>query len=277
MGRGLAFGRTAWPGVGEVLLGSTHLESFVGEEQRQQVLSSRQAQLREAASLLEREARRHGCVAAVLIGDMNWNDEDGDPLRATPPSRPPQACVPFAPLLLSARPLSFAGELGAGWADAWEAVGRPKAASTTMWKFRLDRCFVLSLGSHGGGRTLGDGGGGGSGGGGAGAVRAASVTLVGKDKIPGEWYEHHNKYTGQTQCAASLSIITCPCRAPSTCHPPSPRLHFLVAGEGSCPSPTTAACSCSSRQERAVRVPAPPPARPGRLRLRGLWSSTNPE
>ena len=46
MGRGLAFGRTAWPGVGEVLLGSTHLESFVGEEQRQQVLSSRQAQLR---------------------------------------------------------------------------------------------------------------------------------------------------------------------------------------------------------------------------------------
>jgi hypothetical protein len=88
MGRGLAFGRTAWPGVGEVLLGSTHLESFVGEEQRQQVLSSRQAQLREAASLLEREARRHGCVAAVLIGDMNWNDEDGDPLRAPPPLSP---------------------------------------------------------------------------------------------------------------------------------------------------------------------------------------------
>ena len=79
-----------------------------------------------------------------------------------------------------------------------------------MWKFRLDRCFVLSLGSHGGGRTLGDGGGGGSGGGGAGAVRAASVTLVGKDKIPGEWYEHYNKYNGQMQCAASLSIITCP-------------------------------------------------------------------
>ena len=43
--------------------------------------STPRAQLREAAALLEREARQHGCVAALLIGDTNWGERDGDPLQ----------------------------------------------------------------------------------------------------------------------------------------------------------------------------------------------------
>jgi len=139
-------------------------------------------QLREAAALLEREARQHGCVGALLMGDTNWGDKDGDPLHT----------------------------LGAGWVDAWEAVGRPKAAKATCgWSWRLDRCFVLSLGRDAGGRALGASGGGppGDGGGGGGgdglAVRVAGVTLVGGEPIAGEFYEHLNKRSGQTKCASN--------------------------------------------------------------------------
>ena len=83
--------------------------------------------------MLEREARQHGCVGALLMGDTNWADKDGDPLQV----------------------------LGGGWVDAWEAVGRPQAAKATCgWSWRLDRCFVLSLRPDAGGRALGASGGG---------------------------------------------------------------------------------------------------------------------
>ena len=132
--------------------------------------------------MLEREARQHGCVGALLMGDMNWGDQDGDPLHT----------------------------LGGGWVDAWQAAGSPKAAKATCgWSFRLDRCFVLSLGHDAGGRALGasgggppDDGGGGSGGDGL-AVRVAGVTLVGGEPIAGEFYEHLNKRSGQSKCASN--------------------------------------------------------------------------
>jgi hypothetical protein len=251
MSRGLLFGRAEWPGVGSLLLSSTHLESFVGPEKNQEVVANRRSQargaaaasrkrlqpiapeaatlrargcnlrarglqpcapetatlgisappplcfqLRDAAALLEREARQHGCVGALLMGDTNWGDQDGDPLH----------------------------ELGGGWVDAWEAVGRPKAAKATCgWSWRLDRCFVLSLRPDAGGRALGAAGGGPSAGGGGGggdglAVRVAGVTLVGGKPIAGQTYEHENKRSGQIKCASnakraqamiSLSLSVC--------------------------------------------------------------------
>ena len=41
MGRGLLLGRASWPGVGEVVLSSTHLESFIGKEAATQVRAPR--------------------------------------------------------------------------------------------------------------------------------------------------------------------------------------------------------------------------------------------
>jgi hypothetical protein len=209
-------------------------------------------QLREAAALIEREARQHGCVGALLMGDMNWGDkpEDGDPLHT----------------------------LGAGWVDAWEAVGRPKAAKVTCgWSFRLDRCFVLSLGRDAGGRALGTSGGGppADGGGGSGgdglAVRVAGVTLVGGESIAGEFYEHVNQ-NGQSKCASSSqcapAIVIAPSlsiergwtggreRARVAAHIPPRPTHYARAftGGSRCLPQTTRACSCSSRRAAPAEV-----------------------
>ena len=209
-------------------------------------------QLREAAALIEREARQHGCVGALLMGDMNWGDkpEDGDPLHT----------------------------LGAGWVDAWEAVGRPKAAKVTCgWSFRLDRCFVLSLGRDAGGRALGTSGGGppADGGGGSGgdglAVRVAGVTLVGGESIAGEFYEHVNQ-SGQSKCASSSqcapAIVIAPSlsiergwtggreRARVAAHNPPRPTHYARAftGGSRCLPQTTRACSCSSRRAAPAEV-----------------------
>ena len=50
MSRGLLFGRAEWPGVGSLLLSSTHLESFVGPEKNQEVVANRRSQARGAAA-----------------------------------------------------------------------------------------------------------------------------------------------------------------------------------------------------------------------------------
>ena len=92
MGRGLVLGVATWASVGDLALGCTHLESFIGHEQDAVVRQARAAQLGEAAKELEREARTRGCVGAVLMGDMNWSSSADDPTRL----------------------------LGPGWADAWQ-------------------------------------------------------------------------------------------------------------------------------------------------------------
>ena len=50
MSRGLIFGRAEWPGVGSLVLSSTHLESYVGEEHQAVVLANRRSQARGAAA-----------------------------------------------------------------------------------------------------------------------------------------------------------------------------------------------------------------------------------
>ena len=209
------------------------------------------SQLREAAALLEREARQHGCVGALLMGDMNMNDQDGDPLHT----------------------------LGGGWVDAWQAVGSPKAAKATMgWSFRLDRCFVLSLGHDAGGRALGASGGGppGDGGGGSGgdglAVRVAGVTLVGGEPIAGEFYEHLDKKSGQSKCASNSQCAPATRislslsiergwkggreRARVAAHNSPRPTHCARActGGSRCLPQTTRACSCSSRRAAPAEV-----------------------
>lgn len=63
-----------------------------------------------------------GCVAAVLVGDMNWVDKDtGDPVAL----------------------------LGGGWVDAWQQAGSPRAAAVTAgFSWRLDRCFICAASSQ---------------------------------------------------------------------------------------------------------------------------------
>ena len=155
MGRGLLFGIAAWPGVGDVALGSTHLESFVGPENDAIVCASRRAQLTQAGGWLAAAARAHGCAAAILMGDMNWDDPKMPGGRASP---------------------------GDGWRDAWEEAGSPKSEKVTCGRsWRFDRCFVLATSGGGGsgGRALG---------GGASAaappsLRVARVGLVGRDQV----------------------------------------------------------------------------------------------
>lgn len=127
MGRGLLVARATWPGVGDVLFGVAHLESFVGREVDAAVRAERRAQVARAAATLEAKAAAHGCAAAVLLGDFNWEDsKDGDALAAA----------------------------GAAWRDAWRDRGSPKASEFTYdgrangmlkhgFKHRFDRVFVL--------------------------------------------------------------------------------------------------------------------------------------
>ena len=122
MGRALVFGRATWPGVGELVLGTTHLESFVGPDQQAVVKPNRRAQLQQAATALEAAARRHGCVGAVLVGDFNWKEtpsEDGGPAVAV---------------------VNAAG--CGGWVDAWNAAGAPQNAKKTCYWNRFDHCLV---------------------------------------------------------------------------------------------------------------------------------------
>ncbi|KAG8470487.1 hypothetical protein KFE25_008908 [Diacronema lutheri] len=131
MSRGLVLGSAhfAAPDDGRgglIVLASTHLESFVGEDMRATVCKMRKAQLAEAGRVLEAEVARLGACAGVLLGDMNWDDTtDGDATKL----------------------------LGDRWLDGWEAAGRPAGAQYTYdgrvngmlthsFRSRLDRCFV---------------------------------------------------------------------------------------------------------------------------------------
>ena len=132
MGRGLVIGTAEWlldaaasasatpvaaqqGSPPQIVLGSTHLESFVGVEHP--VHAERRAQLVEAGRILADELKRtpRG-VCAMLMGDMNWkDDEDGDALQA----------------------------LGPGWRDALLDAGSPKGHVATCYSWRFDRCFYL--------------------------------------------------------------------------------------------------------------------------------------
>ena len=127
MGRGLVLGVTHWPGVGRLVLGSTHLESFVGEHADGVVVPERRRQLAEAGRRLSEEARRQHCVGAVLLGDLNWDDpKDGDAVAT----------------------------IGEGWSDAFEALGRPHGKMATCYKWRFDRGLYWSNRAVPRGRTL---------------------------------------------------------------------------------------------------------------------------
>eukprot|EP00854_Cymbomonas_tetramitiformis_P006096 gene6096-7316_t len=151
MGRALLLGRTVWPGVGVVVVGTSHLESFVGAEADVQVRRLRAAQLAEAGAVLCKEVRAHRCQLALLLGDMNWEDKkDGDALAV----------------------------LGATWADAWQMCGRPPQSEHTYdgkqnamlahrFKNRFDRCFVWRPHAEVSGRDAG----------GAAKAAAADVTI----------------------------------------------------------------------------------------------------
>ncbi|KAH8047657.1 5'-tyrosyl-DNA phosphodiesterase [Aureococcus anophagefferens] len=101
--------------------------SFVGREVDAAVRAERRAQVARAAATLEAKAAAHGCAAAVLLGDFNWDDsKDGDAVAAA----------------------------GAAWRDAWRDRGSPKASEFTYdgrangmlkhgFKHRFDRVFVL--------------------------------------------------------------------------------------------------------------------------------------
>ena len=127
MNRGLVLGRATWPGVGWLVFGSTHLESWVGDDNQHWVIPNRQSQLQEACRLLIDEARAHGCVGACLLGDFNWSDgSDGEALAGLPE-----------------------------WADAYEACGRPAKTYATNYGKRLDRCLYWNHPNPSAGRILG--------------------------------------------------------------------------------------------------------------------------
>ena len=124
MGRGLMLGVATW-GPHAIVLGSTHLESFAGEQNDGVVKATRRAQLHEAGRVLADEARRRGAIGAILLGDCNWTDsKDGDAL----------------------------GVIGSGWSDAWVEAGKPKGTAATCYSWRFDRCFVHARDGDGGAR-----------------------------------------------------------------------------------------------------------------------------
>ena len=154
MHRGVALGRAHWPGVGRIVLGSTHLESWIGDDGNGPIVSNRRRQLVEATAILEREARRHHCAGAALLGDLNWQERDNG---------------------------EVAQVLGLGWTDAFEALGRPKGQLATCYAWRFDRAlFWTNPDLRGGG---GPGGGGRAGRTDAPALRATAFALHGKKKL----------------------------------------------------------------------------------------------
>ena len=173
MGRGLLVARAAWPGVGDVLFGVAHLESFVGREVDAAVRAERRAQVARAAATLEAKAAAHGCAAAVLLGDFNWDDsKDGDAVAAA----------------------------GAAWRDAWRDRGSPKASEFTYdgrangmlkhgFKHRFDRVFVLDRAKEVKEQTLNNA---------ADASRAIATTgfrLVGTAQVGTRTIQHEKKGT----------------------------------------------------------------------------------
>lgn len=122
MGRGLLLAHLEWPGKGDVVVGVSHLESFIGHEHDVRPVRERQAI--SAQAILTKEKEASGAVCAIFIGDMNWDDES-------------QATMP----------------LRSDWLDAWVVAGRDRATKFTYdgranpmlrnsIRKRLDRCLT---------------------------------------------------------------------------------------------------------------------------------------
>jgi len=128
MGRALLMGRCAWAAGAELVVGTVHLESWVGRDHETRVIQLREGQLVEAARAIEAEVHSHGCCAGVLMGDLNWDDnKQDDPLRL----------------------------VGSGWVDAWQSAGarevdkysydgRRNKMLSNSFRTRLDRCLVYT-------------------------------------------------------------------------------------------------------------------------------------
>eukprot|EP01043_Picozoa_sp_COSAG02_P018826 COSAG02_NODE_890_length_16155_cov_63.407885_8_plen_1156_part_00 len=79
MGRGLLWGLITGPtGTSPILAGSVHLESWAGPNNPG--IRQRQHQLQQCLTSMSRAAMRQRVIgAALVLGDMNWNDKtDGD-------------------------------------------------------------------------------------------------------------------------------------------------------------------------------------------------------
>ena len=69
--------------------------------------------------MLIETAQAHGCDACLLMGDLNWNDDNnGDAMACLPPT----------------------------WRDAFIEAGRPKGeAATCGWSWRFDRVLYHAM------------------------------------------------------------------------------------------------------------------------------------
>ncbi|GFR50718.1 hypothetical protein Agub_g12975 [Astrephomene gubernaculifera] len=170
MGRGILYTRVAVGGR-PLVVGTTHLESPVGQGQ-QQMVPQRQEQMGIAIRELEAAAGPAGDV--LLAGDMNWTDHrDG--------------AVPLPP----------------GWCDAWQVLmpnqpgltWNPACNPMLTSRFkgsRLDRVLCRLSGGAGGGSASSSTSAGGRGGGGSG-WRLGEIKLVGTQALPGVTYEAKGK------------------------------------------------------------------------------------
>ena len=131
MGRGLTLGTTVWSpaasatsssaGAPRIVLGSTHLESFTGPADELIRTAARREQLVEACRVLAMEMKARGAACAMLLGDMNWDDnKHGEALKHIAPT---------------------------GWRDGFLEAGSPKGMSNTCYGNRFDRCFILDAGA----------------------------------------------------------------------------------------------------------------------------------
>mmetsp|Transcript_1 Transcript_1/g.2 ORF Transcript_1/g.2 Transcript_1/m.2 type:complete len:419 (+) Transcript_1:108-1364(+) len=161
MCRGLLITHVGWPGCGRVVVATSHLESFIGLQFKAVVNAERESQLAMAGRVLAEEARASGAVAAILMGDMNWDDSSNK----------------------KASPL-----LGGGWVDVWEEVGQPADAQFTYdgrankmlahsFRNRFDRCFLWQ-------QSEGDC---------ASKVRPEAIALEGKGQLPGKFIDKPTK------------------------------------------------------------------------------------
>ena len=257
MGRGLLVARAAWPGVGDVLFGVAHLESFVGREVDAAVRAERRAQVARAAATLEAKAAAHGCAAAVLLGDFNWDDsKDGDAVAAA----------------------------GAAWRDAWRDRGSPKASEFTYdgrangmlkhgFKHRFDRVFVLDRAKEVKEQTLNNA---------ADASRAIATTgfrLVGTAQVGTRTIQHEKKGTlpmfPSDHFGVEVTLETraaAPAPAPAAKKRPAAANAFFQPRKKAAAAPAAAA---ATGRYRGAKIPAGWDLRHGCLLVR-RWGAAPP-
>jgi endonuclease/exonuclease/phosphatase family metal-dependent hydrolase len=152
---GGAEGGGAEGGGAMVIIGTTHLESYVGDSEEHVTVPERRRQLAEACAVLRQELLTRGATAAVLMGDLNWTDaKDGDAVAIA----------------------------GAGWRDAFIEAGKPRGTASTCYSWRFDRCLFLSADENGGAAPVAAGVVGGAGG--DALLRVCGLHLAGKEQGP---------------------------------------------------------------------------------------------